>query len=498
MRAIPSEPGISDDVPWAGNPVPTRKVGEPVTTNAETDATDSSPRAETHSHDHVVQFYDSDDFLAESVRDYLLPALQGGDAVVVVATDPHRDAIEAMLVGAGINLSEAAVTSRYIARGAQDVLDGFMLEGAPDAARFERVVGDLIAKAAGRGRSVRIFGEMVAVLWSEGNVTGAIRLEELWNDLAGRHVFSLFCAYPMSGFSRAASTAAFEQVCRTHSRVLPSEAHSGLDSEDERLRAIALTEQKAKVGEHETEALRLKQRELQDAMTQLHEVGRLRSDFVAMVVHDIRSPTAVIGGFLEVLRDNWDSMSEDQIRDLLSRGIDNTKQISRLVDDVLTVARLDSGEFTYDIKPFDLTEVVYRAVGGFRTSAPHHDFEVDVPTGLPTARGDRGRQLQILTNLLSNAAKFSPVGSKVTVTAVQRGSEIVISVRDQGHGIAEDDMPKLFHRFSRLQRSRDRRVKGTGLGLYICKSLVEGQGGRIKVHSALGRGTTFTYSVPVA
>jgi signal transduction histidine kinase len=106
--------------------------------------------------------------------------------------------------------------------------------------------------------------------------------------------------------------------------------------------------------------------------------------------------------------------------------------------------------------------------------------------------------LQILNNLLSNAAKFSPIGSKVTVTAAQRGERIVVSVRDQGIGIAEEDLPKLFQRFSRIRSPRDRRAKGTGLGLYICKSLVEGQGGRINVHSGLGRGTTFTYSVPVA
>jgi signal transduction histidine kinase len=403
-----------------------------------------------------------------------------------------------MLVGAGINLSEAAVASRYIARDAEEVLAEFMIGGAPEPVRFERVIGALISKAAGRGRSVRIVGEMVAILWAEGNVTGAIELEDLWNDLADKHPFSLFCAYPMNGFNRADSTAPFEHLCRVHARVLPSEAFSRIDSEDDRLRAIALNQQKAKVGEYETEALRLKQAELEDAMTQLHELDRLRSEFVAMVVHDIRSPTAVIGGFLEVLRDNWDSLSEDQVKDLLSRGIQNTKQISRLADDVLTVARLESGEFTYDIKPFDLTEVVYRAVGAFRTSVTDHDFEVDVPTSLPAALGDHGRQLQVLTNLLSNAAKFSPVGSKVTITAAQRGSEIVVAVRDQGDGIAEEDIPKLFQRFSRVQASRGRRAKGTGLGLYICRSLVEGQGGRINVHSALGRGTTFTYSVPVA
>lgn len=462
------------------------------------DTSDASATSRSaHPHDHVVQFYDTDDFLAESVRDYLLPALRAGDAVVVVASDIHRDLIEAMLVGAGINLSEAAVGSRYIARRAEDLLGEFMVDGTPDAAAFERAIGDVLGAASARGRSVRVFGEMVAVLWNEGNVTAAVRVEDLWNALADKHPFSLFCAYATKSFN-ASNAAAFEQVCRSHSRVIPSESYSALGSEDERLRAVAIAQQRASVAEREVEALQLERRELERAMTQLRELEQLRGEFVAMVVHDIRSPAAVIGGFLEVLRDNWDALSDEQIRDLLTRGIDNTKQISRLVDDVLTVARMDSGEFTYDVKPLDVTELIYRAVGTFRTSAEAHDFEVSVASDLPPALGDQGRQVQILTNLVSNAVKFSPSGSTVHVTAMRGDKEIFVSVRDEGPGIEASDIPKLFQRFSRLRSSKQRRTKGTGLGLYICKSLVEGQGGRIRVESTPGHGSTFTYSIPIA
>jgi hypothetical protein len=166
-----------------------------------------------------VHFYDSEDLLAESVRDHLLPALRSGGAVVVVATVEHRDAIEAMLVGAGINLSELAMSSRYITRDAEGLLGVLMADETLDTDAFHRTVGDLLSKASNRGRSVSIFGEMVALLWNDGNIEVALQIEELWNELATKHRFSLFCAYAMSSFG-AADKVPFEAVCGCHTKVL--------------------------------------------------------------------------------------------------------------------------------------------------------------------------------------------------------------------------------------------------------------------------------------
>ena len=182
--------------------------------------------------------------------------------------------------------------------------------------------------------------------------------------------------------------------------------------------------------------------------------------------------------------------------DLLTRAIANTADVTRLVDDILTVSRIESGDFNYDMKPFDIAEIIYRAVGAARGANNKLRFEVSVQDRLPAALGDEARQLQILNNLLSNAAKFSAEMSTVAVAVRREGHHLRIDVRDEGLGITKADQVKLFRRFWRVESRKDPKIKGTGLGLYITKALVEGQGGSISVTSELGAGSTFSYTVP--
>ncbi len=171
-------------------------------------------------HPHFVEFYETEAFLVDSVRDFLASGLVTGDAAIVVATDAHRDSFGRALMEAGIELHEAQRRDRFIALDASETLAKFMVNGIPDAARFRAAMGQLVSRAAGSARDVRIYGEMVAVLWEEGNVAAAIALEDLWNDLATRYLFSLFCAYPMRVIDTDASAAAFRTICGQHSRVL--------------------------------------------------------------------------------------------------------------------------------------------------------------------------------------------------------------------------------------------------------------------------------------
>ena len=150
------------------------------------------------------------------------------------------------------------------------------------------------------------------------------------------------------------------------------------------------------------------------------------------------------------------------------------------------------------MRPLDVAEIIYRAVGSARAADDAMRFEVFVPNRLPRALGDEARQLQILTNLLSNAAKFSARTSCVTVSALREGHHLRIDVRDEGLGISRADQARVFSRFSRIESRIEPKPKGTGLGLYITKALVEGQGGSISVTSELGVGSTFSYTLPVA
>ncbi|MGH4025156.1 MAG: MEDS domain-containing protein [Pseudonocardiaceae bacterium] len=171
-------------------------------------------------HSHFVGFYETEAFLADSVRNFLAAGLANGDVAIVVATDVHRRSFDRALMKTGIDLPEAYRYGRLIALDASETLAEFMVDGTPDAARFSTAIRQLVFRAAGRGRGVRIYGEMVTVLWDEGNVAGAIALEELWNELAIENPISLFCAYPMRAFDTKASTAEFRRICGQHSRAL--------------------------------------------------------------------------------------------------------------------------------------------------------------------------------------------------------------------------------------------------------------------------------------
>lgn len=448
------------------------------------------------SHHHAVQLYETDAFLVSGVRDFFVPALDQGEAAIAVATPAHREQLAESLTQAGLDVALLRDRGLYIDLDARELLNTFMAGGSPDRALFRKNVGTLIAQASAGGRTVRVFGEMVALLWAEGNVAAALALEDLWNELAETHTFSLFCGYPMHAFEQEAATLAFTKVCDQHSHVRPSESFTGVSDNEELLRNVAVLQQRARVGMYESQALREKQAELQQALARLEEVDRLRNDFIAMVVHDIRSPNAIVIGFLEILRTNWRDFPDEQIDELLSKGVDSARQVARIVSDMLTVAKLEAREFTYDLESVDLTQCIYRTVAAV-TEATSRTVAVDVPANLPRVAADEARQMQILNNLLINAIKFSSPESAVTVTAVESGGEVVVGVRDEGIGIPSAEIPRLFRRFTRVDDPSHRAVKGTGLGLYISKALVQGQGGRIWVDSEVGRGSEFSYTVPI-
>ena len=177
---------------------------------------------------HVVQFYGDDRELAASVGSYLGDGLLAGDSAVVVATLPHRLAFEAELAGAGIDVSAAMAAGRLLLLDAAQTLQGFWAgeSGTLDQDRFDAVAGDLIGSAAEAGQPVRIYAEMVALLWDAGHVATAIELEALWNDLGSRLPFSLLCAYPARLVTGKIDAGALEEVCRLHMGVIGP--HPGL------------------------------------------------------------------------------------------------------------------------------------------------------------------------------------------------------------------------------------------------------------------------------
>lgn len=213
---------------------------------------------------HVVVFFDTEAFLVENVRDFLAPWVSGGDIAIVVATAPHRRAFATALDAARVDVSAAAAEGRYLAFDAQELLSRFMADGGPDPVRFRDAVVGMLDAATHGGRRLRVYGEMVAVLWEEGTVEQALAVEILWNELAAQREFELLCAYPMRAFRDPATAGPFRQICRQHGTVVPCEGYSLLDA-SQRARAVAVLQQEAAA--REPEMLRL--RAQHQALTQL-------------------------------------------------------------------------------------------------------------------------------------------------------------------------------------------------------------------------------------
>src|SRR6266699_1460152 len=179
--------------------------------------------------EHFVQFYEADTFLLNSLSGFIGAGLGAGDACIVVATEAHRQGLEERLKDNGLDLAAVRAHGKYISLDASETLSKLMVNGSLEPQRFTEVIG-----------------ELVALLWMEGNAAAAIRLEELWNELQNNtHPFSLFCAYAMHGFDGEAYGGQFTEICGQHSQVIPDESYTALASPDERLLAISLLQQKA-------------------------------------------------------------------------------------------------------------------------------------------------------------------------------------------------------------------------------------------------------------
>ncbi|MGH2458989.1 MAG: GAF domain-containing protein [Chloroflexota bacterium] len=242
------------------------------------------------------------------------------------------------------------------------------------------------------------------------------------------------------------------------------------------------------------------------------EVERLKSDFMSMVSHELRTPLAVIKGYAAtLLNPSLHFDAERQTRFL--RGInDASDRLTRLIDHLLAASRFESGRFKLNLQSVDLADIVHKVVGGMRTSAGAHGLRYVVPPEGVTARLDRDQIEQILINLITNAIKYSPDGGEVLVelrvapgplladAPVGRGENpgdlALLSVRDHGIGIPSSQIRFVFDKFYRGDAPTIKRVPGTGLGLFICKSIVEAHHGSIWVESQSGRGSTFYVSLP--
>ncbi len=249
------------------------KFCEPLPTSDEIDASE-----------HFVQFYEKDSLLVEAVSDFLGSRLEAGECVLMIVTPPHLHDIEENLQKRGLDLSAIRMDGRYNTLGAAETLALFMQEGLPDAVRFYETVGRIVVQSGKDDCKLSAFGEMTALLWTEGNYHGALRMEELWTDLISVHAFSLFCAYPLDLMGEEAQEAFFKDMHSHNTRIIPHASHVALSTRDERLGEISRLQRKSAALEAEIarrkeieKALAIREHELADflenAMEGIHQVG---------------------------------------------------------------------------------------------------------------------------------------------------------------------------------------------------------------------------------
>jgi signal transduction histidine kinase len=231
------------------------------------------------------------------------------------------------------------------------------------------------------------------------------------------------------------------------------------------------------------------------AAEKLSETDHKKSEFLALVSHELRTPLTAVKGFVDTVLLHWDGLPEERRRELLTRASSNADELGRLVSQLMEFARSDTGPVA--IAPSQLG-VRAAADGALRDLAPvmaDHTVHVDVPDGL-TVKADADAFNHVLVNLLTNAAKFSPAGSRVLVRARSDETEVVVSVTDEGVGIPREDHERIFERY--YQSADGDCVRGTGIGLTIAQRFTTLHGGRIWVDSEPGRGSTFSFTMPAA
>jgi PAS domain S-box-containing protein len=577
--------------------------------------------------EHLVQFYEDDESLLDTLEHFLGAGLILGEPILVIATEDHRRRLVHRL--RGLNVEAAIGSGHVVLLDARETLARFLVNGMPDPDRFHRTIGDLLAglTMAQPGR-VRAFGEMVDLLWRDGARTAAIRLEELWNEAAAVHSFSLLCAYVMANFFKGELA-----ICNSHTHVLTSRSRDGLESkagpgepvvelgrlrdrcrlleaENERLKEIeaALRQSVAErlhasesrfrllvenvedyviymldpngvvvtwnagaarikghtaaeivgchfsrfypqehvaagmcerglaiataAGRYEDEGWRIRKdgsrfwasgvttalrdetgtligfgqvtRDLtvrvraeaeRTQLARIEEAQQRKDEFLAIMGHELRNPLAPLVTAAHMIRMRGGRATEKEMG-VLHRQL---RQMTRIVDDLLDASRAMRDKVQLSLEPIEIGKVLANAVD---LVAPliaerHHELSLDVPERGHVVTVDPERMAQVFGNVLTNAAKYTPNGGAIRLSAARRGEDIEVIIQDNGQGIAPEMLDRVFDLFTQADPGLARSAGGLGIGLAVARKIVCEHRGEIVAQSeGLGRGSRFVVRLP--
>jgi len=231
-------------------------------------------------------------------------------------------------------------------------------------------------------------------------------------------------------------------------------------------------------------------------ITERKKLEQLKDEFIGLVSHELRTPLTVIGGCLSTLITEWNRLSPTEVQQLLKDALLESASLSHLIENLLELSRAQAQQLTLYSEMIDIKSLVRETLHKIKRQAPSHRFVTSVPSEPMLMNADPLRIERILYNLLENAAKYSPPGSQIKVSANAEPERLVIGVSDHGKGLSSSERARIFGPFQRLENSRPDQARGAGLGLMVCRRLVEAHGGEIWVESKKGRGSTFFFSLP--
>ncbi len=231
-------------------------------------------------------------------------------------------------------------------------------------------------------------------------------------------------------------------------------------------------------------------------ITRFREAEELKTTFISAISHELKTPVAIIKGYASTLRREDAHWDEEVVKRSLEAIEEEADRLDRLIENLLEASRIQAGKLKLELGDVWIPQIAAKVVDFYSRQSPRHRFEVAFPPDFPVILADEERIREVFENLINNAVKYSPQGGNIWVGGWAEPDRVVIYVADQGIGIPKDEQERIFERFYRAESPLKKRTKGAGLGLYICKAIVEAHGGGISVESEPGKGSKFIFWLP--
>lgn len=452
-----------------------------------------TPIAPSARHSHSAQFYRDDGYLIEELSRYIGAALIAGESAVVIATEAHREGLAKQLQSRGLAITLAVKQGRYVALDAAETMAKFMRRGWPDAALFKDVADSILkplTAAAGTHPHISAFGEMVALLWAQGNNDAAVRLEQLWNGVMQTYPMSLRCAYPIHSFDREIHGKSLLKICAEHTHVIPVESYTALITEEERQRSIIYLQQKAQALETAMRERKLVEETLRRTQSELENLVEQRTSALRQLTSRLLSLQDTERR--RIARELHDSLGQYLVG--LKLNIDmlrltpESQQMWSEAEQLMQKCMSEVRTLSYLLHPptMDAAGFVSAARWYLEGFGQRSGISVNLDTPENLDRLPDGVELamfRVLQEALTNVHRHSEA-TAANVSIREDAGQVILEIKDNGRGIPEN-LLALFHSGA-----------ATGVGLAGIRERAWELGGKLHIESS-NRGTLVRVSIPV-